>query len=86
MAMNDEETAALTCGGHTVGKTHGRGDVDNIVSVEPEAAGIEAQGFGWANPGQNGKATNAFTSGIEGAWTTHPTEVGHGLFRHAVRP
>jgi catalase-peroxidase len=79
MAMNDEETAALTCGGHTVGKAHGRGDVDNI-GVEPEAAGIEAQGFGWANPGHGGKATNAFTSGIEGAWTKHPTQWDMGYF------
>ena len=79
MAMNDEETAALTCGGHTVGKAHGRGAVDQI-GVEPEAAGIAAQGFGWANPGQDGKATNAFTSGIEGAWTTHPTQWDMGYF------
>ena len=79
MAMNDEETAALTCGGHTVGKAHGRGAVDNI-GVEPEAAGIAAQGFGWSNPGQDGKATNAFTSGIEGAWTTHPTQWDMGYF------
>jgi len=80
MAMNDEETAALTCGGHTVGKAHGRGAVDEI-GVEPEAAGIEAQGFGWTNPGLDGKATNAFTSGIEGAWTTHPTQWDMGYFK-----
>ena len=80
MAMDDEETAALTCGGHTVGKAHGRGAVDKI-GVEPEAAGIEAQGFGWANPGLDGKATNAFTSGIEGAWTTHPTQWDMGYFK-----
>ncbi|MEO0382375.1 MAG: catalase/peroxidase HPI [Pseudomonadota bacterium] len=79
MAMDDEETAALTCGGHTVGKAHGRGDVDNI-GVEPEAAGLEAQGFGWSNPGHNGKATNAFTSGIEGAWTKEPTKWDMGYF------
>jgi catalase-peroxidase len=79
MAMNDEETAALTCGGHTVGKAHGRGDVDNI-GVEPEAAGYETQGFGWANPGHGGKASNAFTSGIEGAWTQHPTQWDMGYF------
>lgn len=79
MAMNDEETAALTCGGHTVGKAHGRGDVDNI-GVEPEAAGYETQGFGWANPGHGGKATNAFTSGIEGAWTKEPTKWDMGYF------
>ncbi|WP_109314387.1 catalase/peroxidase HPI [Pseudovibrio ascidiaceicola] len=79
MAMNDEETAALTCGGHTVGKTHGRGAVDNI-GVAPEAAGLDEQGLGWSNPGQDGKATNAFTSGIEGAWTTHPTTFDMGFF------
>lgn len=79
MAMNDEETAALTCGGHTVGKAHGRGAVGNI-GVEPEAAGIEAQGFGWSNPGLDGKATNAFTSGIEGAWTREPTKFDMGYF------
>jgi len=79
MAMNDEETAALTCGGHTVGKAHGRGAVDNI-GVEPEAAGIAEQGFGWSNPGHDGKATNTFTSGIEGAWTTNPTKWDMGYF------
>ncbi len=68
MAMNDEETAALTCGGHTVGKAHGRGAVDNIGDA-PEAAPMAEQGLGWSNPGQHGEATNAFTSGIEGAWT-----------------
>jgi catalase-peroxidase len=79
MAMNDEETAALTCGGHTVGKAHGRGDTDNI-GVEPEATGVEAQGLGWANAGHDGKATNAFTSGIEGAWTYDPTKWDMGYF------
>ncbi|MEM1362647.1 MAG: catalase/peroxidase HPI [Pseudomonadota bacterium] len=79
MAMDDVETAALTCGGHTVGKAHGRGAVDEI-GVEPEAAGIAAQGFGWANPGQDAKATNAFTSGIEGAWTKNPIEFDMGYF------
>lgn len=79
MAMNDEETAALTCGGHTVGKAHGGGDHANIGS-EPEATGVEAQGFGWANPGHADKATNAFTSGIEGAWTQHPTQWDMGYF------
>jgi len=79
MAMNDEETAALTCGGHTVGKAHGGGDHANIGS-EPEATGVEAQGFGWANPGHGDKASNAFTSGIEGAWTKHPTQWDMGYF------
>jgi len=79
MAMNDEETAALTCGGHTVGKAHGGGDHANI-GAEPEGAGIEAQGFGWANPGQDGKASDSFTSGIEGAWTQNPTQWDMGYF------
>ncbi|KZM49394.1 catalase/peroxidase HPI [Labrenzia sp. OB1] len=81
MAMNDEETAALTCGGHTVGKAHGGGQkaFENI-GVEPEAGGVEAQGFGWANPGQDAKATNAFTSGIEGAWTQFPIQFDMGYF------
>lgn len=81
MAMNDEETAALTCGGHTVGKAHGRGAVDQI-GVEPEACGVDSQGFGWANPGLEGKASNAFTSGIEGAWTQHPTQWDMGYFEY----
>ncbi|MEM8859568.1 MAG: catalase/peroxidase HPI, partial [Chloroflexota bacterium] len=79
MAMNDEETAALTAGGHTVGKAHGMGSEEHI-GVDPESAGIEAQGFGWANPKQNGKASRAFTSGIEGAWTTEPTTFDMGYF------
>ena len=79
MAMNDEETAALTCGGHTVGKAHGCGDVDNI-GVEPEATTVDAQGLGWANAGHDCKATNAFTSGIEGAWTQNPTKWDMGYF------
>ena len=79
MAMNDEETAALTCGGHTVGKAHGGGDHANI-GAEPEGEGVEAQGFGWANPGHSGKAANAFTSGIEGAWTKNPTQWDMGYF------
>ncbi|MEC8629473.1 MAG: catalase/peroxidase HPI [Pseudomonadota bacterium] len=79
MAMNDEETAALTCGGHTVGKAHGRGAVDSI-GPEPEGCPVHNQGFGWDNPGHDGKATNAFTSGIEGAWTAHPTQWDMGYF------
>ena len=79
MAMNDEETAALTCGGHTVGKAHGAMAGDNI-GVEPEAAGIEHQGFGWANPDHGGSASRSFTSGIEGAWTKHPTQFDMGYF------
>ncbi|MCT8972504.1 catalase/peroxidase HPI [Microbaculum marinisediminis] len=80
MAMNDEETAALTAGGHTVGKTHGNGDASALGPV-PEAAGPEMQGLGWANPEQNGLASRAVSSGIEGAWTTHPTEFDMGYFK-----
>ncbi len=79
MAMNDEETAALTAGGHTVGKTHGNGDA-SLLGPVPEAAGLEAQGMGWANPNMGGKASNAVTSGLEGAWTTHPTQFDMGFF------
>ncbi|NOD34470.1 MULTISPECIES: catalase/peroxidase HPI [unclassified Ruegeria] len=79
MAMDDEETAALTCGGHTVGKAHGAMAGDNIGS-EPEACPVSGQGLGWDNPDQNGKATNAFTSGIEGAWTKEPLKFDMGYF------
>ena len=79
MAMNDEETAALTAGGHTVGKTHGNGDAEAL-GPEPEAAGPEAQGMGWDNPNMGGKAANAVTSGLEGAWTTEPTKFDMGFF------
>ena len=80
MAMNDEETAALTVGGHTVGKCHGNGDASTL-GPEPEAAGPEMQGFGWDNPNMKGKASNAVTSGIEGAWTTNPTVFDMGYFK-----
>jgi len=79
MAMNDEETAALTVGGHTVGKCHGNGDAAAL-GPEPEAADVEEQGLGWRNPNMHGKATNAVTSGIEGAWTKHPTVFDMGYF------
>ncbi|TLF53102.1 catalase/peroxidase HPI [Halomonas urmiana] len=79
MAMNDEETAALTVGGHTVGKCHGNGDAEAL-GPEPEAAAVEAQGFGWHNPNMGGKAANAITSGIEGAWTKKPLEFDMGYF------
>ena len=79
MAMNDEETAALTCGGHTVGKAHGGGDHANI-GAEPEGCPVHGQGFGWSNPGHDGKAANAFTSGIEGAWSKNPTQWDMGYF------
>lgn len=79
MAMNDEETAALTAGGHTVGKTHGNGDA-SLLGPEPEGAPLEAQGLGWANPNKSGKGRYAVTSGLEGAWTTHPTKWDMGYF------
>ncbi|WP_404471989.1 catalase/peroxidase HPI [Vreelandella venusta] len=79
MAMNDEETAALTAGGHTVGKCHGNGDAAAL-SAEPEASEVETQGFGWNNPHMNGQANKAVTSGIEGAWTTNPTQFDMGYF------
>jgi catalase-peroxidase len=79
MAMNDEETAALTAGGHTVGKAHGNGD-PTALGVEPEASEIENQGFGWINPHMHGNASKAVTSGLEGAWTTNPTQWDMGYF------
>ncbi|WP_299792641.1 catalase/peroxidase HPI [uncultured Marivita sp.] len=79
MAMNDEETAALTCGGHTVGKAHGNADGTTIGDA-PEGCPVYSQGFGWDNPGQGGVASKAFTSGIEGAWTQHPTQWDMGYF------
>ncbi|MFT6527187.1 MAG: catalase-peroxidase [Celeribacter sp.] len=79
MAMNDEETAALAIGGHTVGKCHGNGDASTL-GAEPEAAGVEQQGFGWSNPKGTAKASEAISSGIEGAWTTNPTQWDMGYF------
>ena len=79
MAMNDEETVALTAGGHTVGKCHGNGDATSL-GPEPEAADVEAQGLGWHNPKGSGKGRHTMASGIEGAWTTHPTKWDNGYF------
>jgi catalase-peroxidase len=79
MAMNDEETVALTAGGHTVGKAHGNGDA-KLLGPAPEAAEVEDQGLGWINKTQRGMGRNTVTSGIEGAWTTHPTRWDGGYF------
>jgi catalase-peroxidase len=79
MAMNDEETVALTAGGHTVGKTHGNGNAENV-GDDPETADVSEQGFGWKNSGGKGFGRDTVTSGIEGAWTTHPTQWDNGYF------
>ena len=79
MAMNDEETAALTAGGHTVGKAHGNGDAAKL-GPEPEGGPIEDQGFGWLNKTGRGVGRDAVTSGLEGAWTTHPTRWDNEYF------
>lgn len=79
MAMNDEETVALTAGGHTVGKCHGNGDAANL-GPAPEGAELDEQGLGWMNHTKRGIGRNTVTSGIEGAWTTHPTQWDNGYF------
>lgn len=80
MAMNDEETVALTAGGHTVGKCHGNGDAD-LLGPEPEGAEIEDQGFGWLNKTKRGIGRDTVSSGLEGAWTTNPTQWDNGYFQ-----
>ncbi|WP_341661532.1 catalase/peroxidase HPI [Vibrio sp.] len=80
MGMNDEETVALTAGGHTVGKAHGNGSESNV-GPEPERAKIEEQGLGWNNHNSRGIGRDTMTSGLEGAWTTHPTQWDNGYFR-----
>ena len=79
MAMNDEETVALTAGGHTVGKCHGNGNAKDL-GPDPEGEELEAQGLGWLNKKGRGIGRNTVTSGIEGAWTTHPTQWDNGYF------
>jgi len=79
MGMNDEETVALTAGGHTVGKAHGNGDAAKL-GPAPEGAELQEQGLGWHNPKGQGNAEHTVTSGLEGAWTTHPDKWNHTYF------
>lgn len=79
MAMNDEETVALTAGGHTVGKAHGNGDPSSL-GAEPEGAELHEQGLGWNNQTSKGIGSETITSGLEGAWTTHPTQWDNDYF------
>ncbi|MBE9583801.1 catalase/peroxidase HPI [Mucilaginibacter sp. JRF] len=81
MAMNDEETVALIAGGHTFGKTHGAASADNV-GKEPEAAGIEQQGFGWSNGHGSGKGADTITSGLEVIWTKTPTQWSNNFFEN----
>ena len=80
MAMNDEETVALTAGGHTIGKSHGNGNAANL-GPAPEAAELDEQGLGWHNHSPRGIGRDTVSSGIEGAWTTHPTQWDNGYFK-----
>ena len=81
MGMDDEETVALIAGGHTFGKAHGNGPADKV-GADPEAAGLEAQGFGWANSHGEGKAGDSITSGLEVTWTQSPAEWTHFFFEN----
>ncbi|AVS77823.1 catalase/peroxidase HPI [Paracidovorax avenae] len=84
MAMDDEETAALIAGGHTFGKTHGAGPADHV-GPEPEAAGLEHQGLGWASSFGSGKAGDAITSGLEVTWTSTPAQWGNEFFENLFK-
>lgn len=84
MAMNDEETVALIAGGHTFGKTHGAGPADHV-GAEPEAAGLEQQGLGWASSFGSGKAGDAITSGLEVTWTSTPAQWGNEFFENLFK-
>jgi len=85
MAMNDEETVALIAGGHTFGKAHGAANPQGHVGREPEGATIEEQGLGWKNTFGKGNAGDTITSGLEGAWTSTPTEWSHSYFRNLLK-
>lgn len=80
MAMNDEETVALTAGGHTVGKCHGNGSAANL-GPAPEGADVQEQGLGWMNHTTRSVGRDTMSSGIEGAWTAHPTQWDNGYFQ-----
>jgi catalase-peroxidase len=82
MAMNDEETVALVAGGHTFGKCPGAADPGQYTGAEPEAAGVEEQGFGWTNSFGSGKGGETITSGLEGAWTNNPIQGDNGYFEN----
>ncbi|SDB25014.1 catalase-peroxidase [Flavobacteriaceae bacterium MAR_2010_188] len=82
MAMNDEETVALIAGGHTFGKTHGAADPEDYIGVEPAGAEMEEMGFGWKNSFESGHSAHTITSGLEGAWTTSPTQWSHNFFEN----
>ncbi|MGE4126255.1 MAG: catalase/peroxidase HPI, partial [Pusillimonas sp.] len=84
MAMNDEETVALTAGGHTVGKAHGNGNAANL-GPAPEGTDVEEQGLGWMNHKTRGIGRDTVTSGVEGAWTTNPTQWDNGFFQMLLK-
>lgn len=85
MGMNDEETVALIAGGHTIGKGHGAAKADGHVGAAPEAAAVEEQGLGWKNSYKSGKGGDTITSGLEGAWTSTPTEWSSGYLDNMYR-
>lgn len=84
MAMNDEETVALIAGGHTFGKTHGAGPASHV-GADPEAAGLEAQGLGWASSFGKGNAGDTITSGLEVTWTQTPTQWSNFFFENLFK-